>query len=103
MLLKMQTVLVLIKITSIFDEELLSETTVECTASYFNKITWCSRWFCTPLTWGSVLLYLRSPKGGYCSVSDDLCWFFLHLEGIAYVKNYMYIYNKTDNSKNKNL
>ena len=28
-----------------------------------------------PLFWGSVLLYLRSPKGGCCSVSDDLSCF----------------------------
>ena len=27
------------------DEELLSETAVGCTASYFVKIIWCSRWF----------------------------------------------------------
>ena len=25
-----------------------------------------------PFFWGSVLLYLRSPKGGFCSISDDL-------------------------------
>ena len=24
------------------------------------------------LIWDSVLLYLRSPKGGFCSISDDL-------------------------------
>ena len=29
--------------------------------------------FVTPsLFWGCVLLYLRSPKGGCCSISDDL-------------------------------
>ena len=28
--------------------------------------------FATPLFWGCVLLYLRSPKGGCCSISDDL-------------------------------
>ena len=26
----------------------VSETAVECTASYFVKIIWCSRWFCKP-------------------------------------------------------
>ena len=26
----------------------------------------------TPLFWGSILLILRSPKGGCCSISDDL-------------------------------
>ena len=25
-----------------------------------------------PLFWGSVLLYMRSPKGGCCSIADDL-------------------------------
>ena len=36
-------------------------------------ILWCSRWFYNPpVIWGSALLYLRSPKGGCCSVSDDL-------------------------------
>ena len=61
-------------IISIPDEELFSETAVGCTASYFVKIIWCFRWFCNPppLFWGSVLLYLRSPKGGCCSISDDL-------------------------------
>ena len=51
-----------------------SETAVGCTASYFIKIKWCSLWFCNPppLFWGCVLLYLRSPKGGCCSKSDDL-------------------------------
>ena len=41
---------------------------------YFVKIIWCSRWFCNPppLFWGSVLLYLRSPTDGCCSISDDL-------------------------------
>ena len=62
-------------LTYIFpDEELFSETAVGCTASYFVKIIWCSRWFCKPPPkfWGCVLLYLRSPKGGCCSISDDL-------------------------------
>ena len=56
------------------DEELFSETAVVCTASYFVKIIWCSCWFCNPppLFWGWILLILRSPKGGCCSISDDL-------------------------------
>ena len=29
------------------------------------------------LFWGSVLLYLRSPKGDCCSISDDLSCFWL--------------------------
>ena len=28
--------------------------------------------FYTPPLWCSVLLYLRSPKGGWCSISNDL-------------------------------
>ena len=59
-------------IISIPDEELFSETYVGCTASYFVLIIWCSRWFCIPLFWVSVLLYLRSPKGRCCSILDDL-------------------------------
>ena len=54
------------KLFSIPDEELFSETPVGCTASYFVKIIW------PPLFWGCVLLHLRSPKGGCCSISDDL-------------------------------
>ena len=44
------------------------------TASYFVKIIWCSCWFCNPppLFWCWILLILRSPKGGCCSISDDL-------------------------------
>ena len=53
--------------------ELFSETYVGCTASYFVKIIRCSRWFCPPPFFrGSVLLYLRSQKGGCCSIPDDL-------------------------------
>ena len=63
---------VFVKIISIPDEELFSETYVGCTASYFVKIIWCSRWFCIPLSWGSVLLYLRSPKGCCWWIWDDL-------------------------------
>ena len=37
---------------------------------------WCLHfsWFCIPppLFWGWILLILRLPKGGYCSISDDL-------------------------------
>ena len=44
----MQTVRVFVKIISIPDEELFSETAVGCTASYFVKIIWCSRWFGPP-------------------------------------------------------
>ena len=50
------------------------------------KNLWCSRWFCTPppLFWGCVLLYLRSPKGGYCSISDDLsCSFVMYISTTA--------------------
>ena len=56
------------------DEELFSETYVGCTASYFVLIIGCSRWFCNPppLFSCSVLLYLRSPKSGCCSIFDDL-------------------------------
>ena len=44
------------------------------TASYIVKIIWWSPWFCSPppLIWGSALLYLRSPKGGCYSISEDL-------------------------------
>ena len=37
------------------------------------SILWCSRWYYSPtLFWSSVLLYLQSPKGGCCSISDGL-------------------------------
>ena len=69
-----QTVWLIVKIISIPDEELFSETAVGCTVSYFVKIIWCSCWFCNPppLFWGWILLILRSPNGGCCSISDDL-------------------------------
>ena len=59
-----------VKIISIPDEELFSEAYVGCTASYFVKIIY-SHCVCNPhpfIFWGSVLLYLRSPKGGCCSI-----------------------------------
>ena len=43
-----QIVWLIVSIISIPDEELFSETTVGCTASYFVKIIWCSCWFCIP-------------------------------------------------------
>ena len=57
----------------ILGQSVQSETAVRCTASYFVKIIYCSCWFWTPpLFWGWILLILRSPKGGCCSISDDL-------------------------------
>ena len=54
-------------------------TVVGCTDSYFVQIIWCSCWFCNPrppppprFLLRYVLLYLWSPKGGCCSISDDL-------------------------------
>ena len=43
-----------------------------------------SRWSCNqpPLFWDCVLLYLRSPKGGCCSISDDLSCSFRVKTGI---------------------
>ena len=40
----------------------------------WGKIIWCPRWFCNPppLFGGCILHYLRSPKGGCCSISDDM-------------------------------
>ena len=35
--------------------------------------------FVTPLFWGCVLLYLRSAKGGCCSISDDLSCSFTYI------------------------
>ena len=32
-----------------------------------------------PLFWGCVLLYLRSPKGGCCSISDDFSCFSIYM------------------------
>ena len=85
-----QTVRFIVWIISILDEELFYETPVRCTASCFVKIIWCSRWFCkappppNPF-YGCVLLYLRSPKGGCCSISDDLsCSRSLHVGVISY-------------------
>ena len=35
---------------------------------------WCSRWFCNPPPprLRQCIAYMRSPKGGCCSISDDL-------------------------------
>ena len=46
MLLQIQTDRNFVKIISIPEKELFSETAVGYTASYFFKIIWCSRWFC---------------------------------------------------------
>ena len=43
--------------------------------------------FVTPLIWNSVLLYLRSPKGGCCSISDDLSCSLTH--GVQHKDSYM--------------
>ena len=43
-----QTVRLIVLIISIPHEDLFSETAVWCTASYFVKIIWCSRWLCYP-------------------------------------------------------
>ena len=53
---------------------IFSQTAVRFTAKYFIKIIECFRWFFNhhPLIWGSVLLYLQSPKTCCCSISDDL-------------------------------
>ena len=54
---------------------LVSRNGFGCTATYIIKILGCSHWFCKPppsFIWGSVLLYSQSPKGGCCSISDDL-------------------------------
>ena len=46
MILNKQTVRVFVKIILIIpDEELIFEAFVGCTASYFVKTIWCSRWF----------------------------------------------------------
>ena len=41
--------------------------------------------FVTPLFWGCVLLYLRSPKGGCCSISDDMSC--IVLQSVCIVNN----------------
>ena len=56
----MTTVRVFVKIVSIADEELFSETAVGCTGPYFVLIIWCSRWFCSPLP--------LSFEAVYCSI-----------------------------------
>ena len=48
LLFKIQTVRDFVKIISIPDEELFSETTVGCMTSYFVKLYDGSRWFCNP-------------------------------------------------------
>ena len=62
---------------------------VGCTASYFVKIIWCSCWFCNPppLFWGLILLILRSPKGGCCSISNDLsCSYVYDVNSITFCR-----------------
>ena len=64
-----------VKIISIPDEELFSETYVGCTDHTLSKLYDVTVGFSSPpslIFWGSVLLDLRSPKGGCCSISDDL-------------------------------
>ena len=46
-----------------------------------------------PLFWGCVLPYLRSPKGGCCSISDDLsCYFFWWSNHFKWNKNVSVFY-----------
>ena len=74
MLFNIQTV-GFVKIISIPDEELFSDTTVGGSASYFvliNYIMFLLALYPYPVIWGGVLLYLSSPNCGYCSISDDL-------------------------------
>ena len=49
-----------------------SKTAVGCTTTYFIKILGCSHWFCAPLHLRQCIAYLQVPKGGCCSISDDL-------------------------------
>ena len=45
-------------------------------ASYFVKIIWCPRWFCNALPLLRLcIVYLRSPKGSCCPISEDLSCF----------------------------
>ena len=74
-----KTVRFIVWIISIPDEELFSETAVGCTASYFVKIIWCSRWFCKPPP--PILrlcIALFAVAEGWLLL--DIGWFVLFLE-----------------------
>ena len=53
----------LIEVISILYEELFSETDVGCT-NILSKLYGVACGIVTPLSWGSVLLYLQLLKGG---------------------------------------
>ena len=71
-----QTVRFIDLIISIPDEELFSETTVGCTASYFVKVIWCSRWFCTPPILRLCIALFAVAEGWLLL---DIGWFVLFL------------------------
>ena len=58
------------------DEELFSQTVVGCTASYFVKIIWCSRWFCNPPIL-RVCIALFAVAEGWLLL--DIGWFILFM------------------------
>ena len=73
---EMTTVSFLAKIISIPDEELFSETYVGCTASYFVKIIWYSRWFCIPPLLRQCIVIFAVAEGWLLL---DIGWFVLFL------------------------
>ena len=76
MLPEIQIVLSFVVIISIPDEKLFSGA---CITSYFVKIIWCSSFASrlVPLILDSILLCLRSPKYGCCSILDYLSCFWI--------------------------
>ena len=63
---------VFVKIISIPDEKLFSETAVGAPLANLSKLYDVPFGFNPPFIGSSVLLYLQSPKGGCCLISDDL-------------------------------
>ena len=80
-----QTVRLIVWIISIPDEELFSEAVVGCTASYFVKIIWLSRWFCNPPP-PMLRLYIALFAVAEGWLLLDIGWFVLFL---TYLFNYM--------------
>ena len=91
-------------IISIPGEELFFETTTGCNASNFVKIIRYCRLFCNPPSYfEDVYCLMWSPKGGFCSISNDVFCYNndLHLRKIYMFYTYGFHVWKSFNTPNR--
>ena len=73
-----QTVWFILKIISIPYEEWFSGTTVGCTATYFVKIIWWSRWFCNTPFFEAVYCFICGRRRVAVARYRMICLVLLH-------------------------